>query len=99
MQNILVTSLLPGELRVTGTFIDGSTANGILIIIYSLTDDSDVHYISGQVYSQMIQTNVSGLTHSQYNLSIFAIEKNGYPLTRVEGVPIKSNVTGNPHVA
>ena len=29
-----------------GDFVDGSTATGVLLIIYSLTNDSDVHYIA-----------------------------------------------------
>ena len=97
IQNILVTSPTPGELRVTGNFIDRSTAIGLLVIVYSLTNDSDVHYLSGRVHSQMIEANMSGLTDSQYNVSIFVIEENGLPLSRVAALPIliKNNSTGN----
>ena len=101
VQNILVTSPIPGELRVTGNFIDGSAAIGLLVIVYSLINDSDVHYLSGRVHSQMIEASVSGLTDTQYNVSIFVIEKNGLPLSRVAALPtlimIKNNLTGTPH--
>ena len=45
IQNISVSSSQPGEVRVTGDFIDGSTATGVLLILYSLTNDSDIHYV------------------------------------------------------
>ena len=63
----------------TGDFIDGSTATGLLIIIYSLTNDSDVHYIAGG--------HNSGLADSEYSISVFVVEENGLPFERVATSP------------
>ena len=79
IQNISVTSPQPGEVRVTSDFIDGSTATGLLIIIYSLTNDSDVHYIVGG--------HNSGLAGGEYSISVFVVEENGLPFERVATSP------------
>ena len=79
IQNISVTSPQPGEVRVTGDFIDGSTATGLLIIIYSLTNDSNVHYIVGG--------HNSGLAGGEYSISVFVVEENGLPFERVATSP------------
>ena len=74
----------------TGDFIDGSTATGLLIIIYSLrlTNDSDVHYISEDTGSMLQQSksvdiNVTGLAVGEYSISVFVVEENGLPFERV----------------
>ena len=46
LQKVAVNSPLPSEIRVRGDFVDGSTATGVLLVIYSLTSDSDIHYIA-----------------------------------------------------
>ena len=43
-----VNSMQSGVVRVTGKIINGSTATGLLIIIYSLTNDSDHMYTTSQ---------------------------------------------------
>lgn len=48
IQNVTVNSSCPGQIRVTGDFVDGSTATGVFLIIYSLTNESDVLYITKQ---------------------------------------------------
>ena len=49
-QNVSITTTgSPGQVRVTADLIFGSTAIGLLIIIYSLTDDLDTHYHFAQV--------------------------------------------------
>ena len=90
IQNISVTSPQPGEVRVTGDFIDGSTATGLLIIIYSLTNDSDVHYIAGGSTSQQprnVHVSVPGLAGGEYSISVFVVEENGLPFERVATSP------------
>ena len=79
IQNISVTSPQPGDVRVTGDFIDGSTATGLLIIIYSLTNDTNVHYIVGG--------HNSGLAGGEYKTSVFVVEENGLPFERVATSP------------
>ena len=90
IQNISVTSPQPGEVIVTGDFIDGSTATGLLIIIYSLTNDTNVHYISEDT-EQNIDLSVSGLPGAQYVVSTFVVEK-GLPFPRVVTSPKHATV-------
>ena len=87
IQNISVSSLQPGEVRVTGDFIDGSTATGVLLILYSLTNDSDIHYVIGNCeQSRSIDINVTGLNDTQYGVSVFALD-NGQIFPRVVALP------------
>ena len=87
IQNISVSSPQPGEVRVTGDFIDGSTATGLLLILYSLTNDSDIHYIIENCeQSRSIDINVAGLTSTQYGVSVFALD-NGQIFPRVVALP------------
>ena len=75
----------------TGDFIDGSTATGLLIIIYSLTNDSDVNYITtGGSTSQQprnVHVSVPGLAGGEYSISVFVVEENGLPFERVATSP------------
>ena len=48
IQNVTVSSPLPGQIRVTGDLVDGSNATGMLLILYSPTNVSHVHYIAKQ---------------------------------------------------
>ena len=74
----------------TGDFIDGSTATGLLIIIYSLTNDSNVHYITRGSTSQQprnVHVSVPGLAGGEYGISVFVVEENGLPFERVATSP------------
>ena len=62
-----------------GGFVDGSTATEMLLIIYSLTNESDVYYIAKQAEGNIISIDVTGLTRTQYGVSMFALES-GLPL-------------------
>ena len=89
IQNISVSSPQPGEVRVTGDFIDGSTVTGVFLILYSLTNNSDIHYVIGnfeQSRSVYIDINVAGLTDTQYGVSVFALD-NGQIFPRVVALP------------
>ena len=90
IQYISVTSPQPGEVRVTGDFIGGSTATGLLIIIYSLTNDSNVHYITGGSMLQQqrnVHVSVTSLAGGEYGISVFVVEENGLPFERVATSP------------
>ena len=51
------------SIRVRGDFVDGSTASEVLLIIYSLTNDSNVQYITKQKEQESVSmiTNASCL--------------------------------------
>ena len=71
----------------TGDFIDGSTATGLLIVIYT---PSIVHYIEGGSTSQQprnVHVSVTGLAGGEYRISVFVVEENGLPFERVATSP------------
>ena len=87
IQNISVSSPQPGEIRVTGDFIDGSTATGVLLILYSITKNSDIQYvIENYEQSRSIDINVTSLTSTQYGVSTFVLD-NGQIFPRVVALP------------
>ena len=82
--------MLPSEVRVTGNFIDGLTVTEVLLIIYSLTNDYDVHYITGGSTSQQprnVHVIVPGLAGGEFGISVFVVEENGLPFERVATSP------------
>ena len=94
IQNITASSPFPGQIQVTGYYIDGSTATGVVLIVYSLTNESDVQYIVKEKCesNNIISINVTGLSRAEYSLSVFALE-DGIPFPRVVTLPIAKNVT------
>ena len=85
IQNVTVTtnSSHPGQIRIKGDIVDESTANGVFVIIYSLTNYSDVHYIAKLAdLEKAIDINMTNVTGTKYNVSVFSLE-NGLPLERV----------------
>ena len=90
IQNISVSSPLPGQVRVTGDFIEGSTATGVLSIIYSRANDSNVHYISSNTHN--VDISMTGLSGTEYEISTYTLE-DGLPFPRAVSLP--KNVTVN----
>ena len=88
IQNVFVSSQLSGQISVTGEFISGATATGVLVVVYSLNSSSsqDIHYIAKQAKGDRISLNVTGLIGVEYGVSTFALE-NGLPLSRVVTTP------------
>ena len=80
-----------------GHFINGSTATGLLILIYSLTNDSDVINYTAigkdpeQDANIDVKLNVTGLIGTYYGISVFATE-NGLPFPRVVTLPKNINI-------
>ena len=70
-----------------GDFVDGSTATGVLLIIYSLINESDIHYIAKQTYhNYKFSISPIGLTGTEYGVSVFVLE-NGLPIPGVVTSP------------
>ena len=83
-QNISVSSLIAGEIGVTGYFLD-STSTSILVIVYSSTT---VRY---QLYSSTVnerdfRATVDNLEGGSYHVSVFTVE-NGVPLRQAATKP------------
>ena len=82
IQNVVASSQLPGQISVTGELISGATATGVLVVVYSLNNSEDIHYIARQAKVDRISLNVTGLTGAEYGVSTFALE-NGLPFPSV----------------
>ena len=82
-QNIVVTPTSVG-LVVTGEFINGSTAIGILAIVYSLNNESDIHYYyaSRLLGQRQVSATFGGISNGPKSVSLFVIESNGLPFNR-----------------
>ena len=85
-----MSSNRPGTISVTGDFIDGSFAIGLLIIVYSSGIDSNVYY-QFIPRSGLLVTDVSGLSGGQYKVSIFVMDDSGLPFNKSATAP--KNVT------
>ena len=71
----------------TGDFIPGSSAIGILIVVYSADDESniDYHFIHhSTVHTTITMTN---LPSGRYEVSVFVVEGNGLPSNRSATIP------------
>ena len=94
IQNVTVSSPLPGQIRVVGDFIDGSIETGVLLIIYSLTNKFDVYHIAKQAGGNIISVDMIGLTATLYGVTVFALE-DGLPFPRVVTLPKNATVANN----
>ena len=96
IQNVVVTvnPLRPGAIHLKGNFVDGSEATGMLWMVCSLSNDSDIQYIyiAKQPEQNSISMDVTGLTGTEYGVSVFALE-NGVPVRRVVTLPTNLTVT------
>ena len=85
--NISVTSPHPGVVMVTGNFIMGTSAKGVLIIVYSLTNDSDILYVTSNAHQQGgINANLR-INNGTYGVAVFTLEGTGLPYSRVAALP------------
>ena len=93
IQNVTVTTKpsLPGQIRIKGDFVANAAANGAFVIVYSLTDYSDVHYIAKQD-EETIDINIMNLPGTEYNVSVFSLE-NGRPFERAVSSTKRVTVT------
>ncbi len=91
---VMVNPSLPGVIQLTGEFVDGSEVTGVLWMVCSLNNDSDIQYIyiAKQPEQNSISINVTDLVGIEYGVSSFALE-NGLPFPRVVTSPIKLNIT------
>jgi hypothetical protein len=80
VHNVSVTSGAPGELEVTGDFLTNTSAAGMLAIVYSTDNDSDIHYTEARL--PQTEIHLTGLTGTAYSTSVFDIQENGLPFNR-----------------
>ena len=65
------------------------------MIVYSLTNANDIHYVSEQTEGDSISLDVTGLTGTEYGVSTFALE-NGLPLPGVVASPKNITLQSSP---
>ena len=71
----------------TGDFIPGSSAIGILIVIYSADDESNIDYHFIHRSNVHTTTSMNNLPSDRYEVSIFVVEGNGLPFSRSATIP------------
>ena len=86
VQSILVTSPTPGDIRVTGQFIQGSTAASVVIADIS---SSGIHfYLLARESDQLeLDGTVSSLVTGQHIVSVFVVNGSGLPFSRTAALP------------
>ena len=74
-----------GAVRVTGRYIEGSPATGVLVIV---SGDSDSYYhIATRDGSDIQEATVTGIAGGEYSVSVFVVEENGLPFERAANLP------------
>ena len=92
IQNLSVTLFQQtGEVQVFGDFVTGTSATGVLVIIYS-NELTRYHLAPRGGYSRL-DTTVPSLPNGVYKVSVFTVDENGIPFERVVKRPIAVNVT------
>ena len=86
IQNISVSSPQPGEVRVTGDFIDGSTATGVLVVIIT---ESEIfyHFVERGSNVEAFNDTIQGLVGGEHSISFFVVEESGLPFNRTASMP------------
>ena len=70
-----------------GDFIKVSGANGVLIVVYSTINESDVQYIFKKFSDSTVEVNVTDLQGGEYGVSVFVVGENELPYSRVADLP------------
>ena len=85
----------PGGVTVTGYFVDNSSAVGVLLITFSLTNEDDISYVfvPRPRESQDIETTLTGLSEGDYQVSFFVVDKDGLPFNRSANLPRNISVS------
>ena len=64
------------------------------MVVYSITNSNNIHYIAKQNEGNVISLDVTGLTGAEYGVSTFALE-NGLPFPRVVASPRNAAIISN----
>ena len=80
---------------VTGDIIPGSTARGILVIVYSHINDSNVHYhFIRHTQSRVHPTAMGSVMEDEYQVVVFVVEEDGKPFCRAAATPRTVQIDG-----
>ena len=80
-------------------FIQGSKAAGVLVIAYSVTNPSIVHYaVIPRNGKDRIRGGLTCLSEGEYNVLLFVIKENGVPHSFPAELPLRRSVdASNPN--
>ena len=87
IQNISVSSPLPGQVRVTGYFIEGSTAIGVLVAILTATENLYLYLITRDGDLLQFESTVAGVIGGVHYASVFVMDENGLPFNKTASIP------------
>ena len=82
----------------TGDIIPGSPSIGIIIVVYSLTNDSNIHYNLveyTEVQQRRMYPVITGLPVDEYEIVVFVVEEDGRPFPRAAATPRTVQINGN----
>ena len=86
IQNISVSSPQPGEIRMTGNFINGSTATGVLAVI--ITESQIFYHVVEQGSNeQQLDGTILCVVGGEHSISFFVVEESGLPFNRTASMP------------
>ena len=90
VQNTSITSPIPSEIRVTGEFIQGSTATGVVIAVLALSE-INFYLLTSDRRKLELNGTISSVAGGEYYVSVFVMDENGLPFSRTATIP--QNVT------
>ena len=90
----------PGGVTVTGYFVDKSSAVGVLLIMFSLTNEDDISYVfvPRPRESQDIERTLTGLSEGDYQVSFFVMDEDGLPFNRSANLPRNISVSEGTYI-
>ena len=87
IQNISVSSSRAGSITLTGDFIQGSAAIGVLIITINGTNGTQYHLYHRNGDNAQVEDTISELAGGNHRVSAFVLEQSGYPFNRTATTP------------
>lgn len=93
-KNIQVSTNSSGsKVQVSCGFIEGSKAAGALVIAYSATNVSDIHYeVIPRNSQQRVEATLSCLPGEKYNVLLFVINETGLPVSNAATQPFTRSI-------
>ena len=83
-----VSSPQPGEVRVIGDFIDGSTATGVLAVFVDFSSSEIFYHLVKQGNNkQQFDGTIQGVVGGEHSISFFVVEESGLPFNRTASMP------------
>ena len=80
----------------TGDFIDGSTATGLLTIVIS-TSEISYNLIERGSDQLHIEGSIQGVVGGEHSISFFVVEESGLPFNRTASTPKVVSVENSKH--